>query len=199
MMKVDKLADSIHVNMTISDDERLDLLDETDDEDPTFTLPANSKGKQVLIWAAKPEKKKFVPKNKIVAPYVPRVPQPSGSQPAQSRLRRQPVTPTSPSKHPVHHRLTGKKFMPYKRVQPQLKPTLTTPPPTLPNLSLPPPLPSMVNYFPTPPPPKPAFTDFMISSLTNVILMHSKDNFNIKFSRMRPKISSALQKKEYTT
>ena len=38
MAKMDNQADSLRVTMNIKDEERLDLLDKTDDEDPTAVL-----------------------------------------------------------------------------------------------------------------------------------------------------------------
>ena len=88
MAKVDRLADSLQGNKNIEEDERLDWLDKTDDEDTTATLINTQKGEKVVIWATSEEKKKFVPKNKITPPeHIPSIPQPSGSQPTQDRLR----------------------------------------------------------------------------------------------------------------
>ena len=98
MAKIDQLASSMHVNMHIDEDERssllnYDLLDETDDEDPTEVLRATNMGKKVAIHAvSKAEvKAKFVPKNRITGP-LPHVPQSMGRQPAQARLETRSIT-----------------------------------------------------------------------------------------------------------
>ena len=62
MVKVDRLGDSLQVNMNIEQDERLRLLDETDDEDTTAILINTPKGEKVVIWATSKERKIFVPK-----------------------------------------------------------------------------------------------------------------------------------------
>ena len=56
MAKMDNQADSLRVTMNIEEDERLDLLDKTDDEDPTAVLDVKEKGKKLVIWAASEKK-----------------------------------------------------------------------------------------------------------------------------------------------
>ena len=56
MAKMDNQADSLRVTMKIEEDERLDLLDKTDDEDPTAVLDVEEKEKKLVIWAASEEK-----------------------------------------------------------------------------------------------------------------------------------------------
>ena len=211
MTKVDKLADSLQVNMSIEEDERLDLLDETDDEDTTATLSTTQKGEKVAIWAASTKRKKFVPKNKITPPEdIPSIPQPSGSQPAQDRARRPHSPPASRNRptrqpaqdrlrrlhsppasinRPARQRLASCKYAPYNMSNrgalppPQQQVTALPPPPTV--------------YFPTPPPPKPVFTEFMVSSLTNLVLLHAKENFNIKLCEDELKSFFRQSRKEY--
>ena len=190
MAKVDRLADSLQVNMNIEEDERLDLLDETDDEDTTAILSTTQKGEKVVIWAASPERKKFVPKNKITPPdHIPSIPQPSGSQPAQDRLRRLHSPPASMNR-PARQRLTSCKYAPYKTMS-----TRRALPPPQQHVTALPPQPAV--YFPIPPPSKPVFTEFMVSSLTNLVLLHAKDNFNIKLCEDELKSFFRLSKKEY--
>ena len=192
MAKMDHLADSMRVTMNIEEDERLDLLDETDDEDPTAVLDVKEKGEKLVIWAASKEKPKFIPKNKITPPtHTPQVAQPGGSQPAQNRLTRH-GTPAATNR-PVRQRLTGQKYAPYRTTNRNSQP----PPPLLLASSVAPSPPSPAVYFPTPPPPKPVLTEFMISSLTNLVTLHAKDNFNIKLNENEIKTFFRSAKKEY--
>ena len=75
MAKIDQLATSMDVNMHIDEDEHssllsYDILDETDDEDPTKVLRTTNMGRKVAIHAvSKAEvKANFVPKKAYYSP-----------------------------------------------------------------------------------------------------------------------------------
>ena len=211
MAKIDQLASSMHVNMHIDEDERssllnYDLLDETDDEDPTEVLMTTNMGKEVAIHAVSKteEKAKFVPKNRITGPLL-HVPQPMGRQPAQARLETR--SSTSHSRKSVKDRL-----VPYTKRNASTSPSMPSPVPapirptpatasvrasnmlsTVPGplYTLPP------IFFPTPPPPMPKYTDFMLSTLSNTLMQHSQDSFSIKLNKSEVEEFLKTAKKEY--
>ena len=185
---VDKLASSMAVHMNLEEDERISLLDETDDDDVTPPLTAKKTNfAQVVVWAE--NKPKFVPKNIITAPVQsPRVPQPQGTSVGQINR---------PSAGPVNfaHRLPAAARL-RQRIKPYSRPPKVTPSQangvgtTLPQPTV---------YFPVPPPiaPVPKFSQFMINSLCSNLLMHSADNFNMKLDVDEVKKFLMSAKKSY--
>ena len=212
MAKVDLLATNMHMHMHIDEEERNSLLnetisdsilDETDDEDSTEVLKARSSGKQVVVCTmSKAEKPKFVPKSRITGPMS-QGSQPIARQPAQERLDRLP--PPSYARKPVKERLipyarrTAAKVSttphpvpaPIHPISPSVNPSHVVSKPTAPQYTQPP------VFFPTPPPPMPKYTEFMISTLTNTLIQHSKDSFSIKLNESEVKAFLRSTKKEY--
>ena len=212
MAKVDLLATNMDMHMHIDEEERSNILndtisdsilDETDDEDSTQVLKARSSGKQVVVCTqSKARKPKFIPKSRITGPTS-QGPEPSARQPAQARLDRLP--PPSYVRKSVKERLipyakrTPAKVVttpqpvpaPIHPISPTVDPSHVVGKYTAPQYTQPP------VFFPTPPPPMPRYTEFMISTLTNTLIQHSKDSFSIKLNESEVKAFLRSSKKEY--
>ena len=190
------------VYINLHDNERHDLLD-TSDEDPTATLRSTSKGSNVDIWATDSNKKKFVPKHKIT--YRPAVPQPIGfsRQPAQTRLQQRPGASSSHYTNSSNPRASDRVSPYHKRSANRT--SASNPPPLSTSAALLPAAPQSLPYstpaapilFATPPPPKPKYTSLMLNTLSNALILNSRDSFNIKLNEDEVKNFLLHAKKEY--
>ena len=199
--RVETLANSMAVRMTLDDEEREsihNILNETDDDETPPLQAVKTNYKQVVVCA---ENKKFTPKNRITGPDpLPVVPQPVGTTTARPknvsvRVKNVPVNHAPslanglpqgqrpPSRLPATLRLR-------QRPTPYTRPQIASPA-----------QPATPLFFPIPPPktaPQPKYSPFMINSLCSNLIMHSADNFNIKLDETEVKEFLNKAKKSYT-
>ena len=182
------LADGT-IHLHIDDEERLSdnddevnsaILDATDDEDPTPPL--------------RPASKKFVPRNIITAPS-PAPPNRSASPPISLHVplpAPQPAPQPAPPPAPVvtqraSNRLRNRLGFGNRR-KTRVEPYAPRNAPIAQSSTV---------MFPTPSPPAPKYTEFMVSSLCSMLIHHSRDSFNIMLKEAEVKSFLKSASKEY--